>query len=76
VYVPPPGIASGSPWLSAQLALRLAASFGQSRFSRFARKTPAGFTLDHGIYLGPAIDPEEGGTALLFGYSLGIGYTD
>lgn len=76
-YSPPPGTTTrSSSELSAQVALRLLASFGRSRFSRFHTSAPAGLTLDHGFYAGPSILSETGGTALLVGYSVGIGLCD
>ena len=77
VYSPPPGGVAHSPWaLSPQLALRMGGSYGGPRSLRLARNAPAGFTLDHAFYVGPSLMPETGGTALLIGYSLGVGVSD
>jgi hypothetical protein len=57
------------PVFSLQPTLRLIASFPPGG----SRPMPAGLTLDHSIHAGPALAP-SGATALLVGFSIGIGW--
>lgn len=57
------------PSFSPQATLRLVGSFPPGG----PRPMPAGLTLDHGVWAGPALTT-SGATSLLVGYSLGIGW--
>jgi hypothetical protein len=73
VYAPVPGVERRAPVeFSPQLALRLVVAFapevGPSR-------SPAGLTLDHGVFFGPTVGADGGPVGALLGFSIGAGWS-